>query len=523
MKSVLISLLIFFSMTACLKQEDSRLPGYLYVRLKANPPTLDPALIVDLDGARIAAKLYNGLVCFDDSLTPVPDIAKSWTVCEDGLVYRFNLRQDATFSNGRTVTAHDVRYAFERVLDPGTSSPRTWVLSRIKGARAFMSGTAERVEGIRVTGDFTLELTIESPFAPFISMLGLTTAYIVPREAVESHGRDFSFNPSGTGPFVLENWRHNQYIVLKARQDYFNGPAHIDGIYYKIIPENFTALVSFEKGDIDVLPEIMSSEYHRFATDPAWKNYISMAEGLNTYYLGLNCQMAPFTDPLVRRAMNHAIDRQRILDALLEQRAALAKGPVPPLLRGEPEPAGYPYDPEKAKHLLAEAGFADGFTMTIYQSADIETLDILQTVQSYLRAVNIKANIVQLEWSAFLDTVAKGKAQAFWLSWWADYPDTENFLFPLFHSSNFGTGGNRARFKNTEIDRMIEAAVAIPDEEKRKHMYRLIETQVIEEPPWVFFWHKASCSIHQPNIKGYGITPLAVMEKWTDVIIENQQ
>ncbi len=520
MKNFFAFFLLIFIITGCLRQDDPRLPGYLYVHLKVNPSTLDPALIVDLNGAKIAAKLYNGLVGFDDSLNPVPDIAKDWTVSENGIIYSFTLRQDVTFFNGRTLTAHDIKYSFERVLNPETSSPRTWVLSGIKGAKEFMRNEETSVKGIKVKNDFKLEITLEKPFAPFISMLGLTTAYIVPREEVENHGRDYSFNPGGTGPFALEHWKHNQHILLKARDDYFKKKPELKGIYYKIIPEDFTALVEFEKGDIDVLPEIMSSEYHRFSNDPKWKDYICRADGLNTYYIGLNCQMEPFNNPLVRKALNHAIDREKIINSLLEGRGTVAKGPIPPILRGEPQPSGYTYNPDKARQLLRDAGLADGFTMTVHQSPDIETLDIMQAVQSYLSNVGIRVKIVQLEWSAFLDTVASGDAHAFWLSWWADYPDAENFLFPLFHSTNFGTGGNRARFKNENTDIMIEEAVEIMDKEKRKQMYRLIEKTVINEPPWIFLWHKVSCSIHRPNVKEYKIEPLAAMEKWTDVSIK---
>jgi peptide/nickel transport system substrate-binding protein/oligopeptide transport system substrate-binding protein len=504
---------------ACSWNVEERAANCLYVRIKKNPTTLDPALIVDLDSARIAAKLYNGLVEFDKKLSPVPDIAESWTVSADGRTYTFKLRKGVRFFNGREVTAADFKYSFERVLNPQTRSPRTWVLSRIKGSSRFRKGAAGSVSGLRVRGPHELEIILDEPFAPFLSMLGLTTAYVVPREEVEKRGADYSFHGSGTGPFTLEQWRHNQFLILKANKNYWRHKPLLSEICYKIIPEDFTALVEFEKGDLDLLPEIMASEYGRYAEDPQWQPYIKKAAGLNTYYLGLNCRMPPFNDPRVRRALNFAIDREKILGTLMQGRGIWARGPLPPLLRSGQPPQGYAYSPESAKKLLKQAGYAAGFRMTIYQTADMENLDICQVIQGYLRDIGIEADIVQLEWSTFLDVVAKGEAQSFWLSWWADYPDEENFLFPLFHSSNWGAGGNRCRFMDESVDELILQAVKVMDAKKRRSLYREIEERIIQEAPWVFFWHKSACSVHQPWVKGYSMPPLAVMEKWDSIYL----
>jgi len=498
---------------------ENKMPGFLYVRLQKNPTTLDPALIVDLDGARIAAKLYSCLVTFDENLLPVPDAAECWTVSPDGRSYVFRLKQGNTFFNGRQLTAADVVYSFERVLNPKTKSPRTWVLSRIQGARQFMDGQADHVAGIRQLGPLDVLITLEEPFAPFICFLGLTTASIVPREEVETWGADYGFHGSGAGPFCLERWRHNQFLTLKANKEYGGRKPGLAGICYKIIPEDFTALAEFETGDIDLLPEIMLSAYSRYAGDPAWQPYIKMTPGLNTYYLGLNCRMAPFTDVRVRQAMNFAIDREKMFNTIFEKRGTLASGPLPPLLRGGPSPEPYGYSPARAKKLLAEAGYPDGFSMTIYQTADMENLDICQVIQGYLKQIGIDVSIVQLEWSTFLDTVARGEAQSFWLSWWADYPEGENFLFPLFCSRTWGAGGNRCRFANKDIDGLLYQSVTIPDGEARRAAYRFIEKKIVREAPWVFFWHKSSCSIHRPRVQGYRVSPLASMEKWNEIYL----
>lgn len=500
-------------MCGCSGTENSRDAATLHIRLKRDPPTLDPARIVDLDGARIAARLFSGLVAFSDSLDPVPDTARSWSVSPDGLRYVFELERNVRFFNGRELTAGDVRYSFERVLDPRTRSPRTWVLSRIRGARAFMQGREARVAGIEVRGPYEIVITLEEPFSPFIKLLGLTTAYIVPAEEVRARGQDYGFHASGAGPFVLKRWQHSECIELE-RNEYYRAAEQVrTDICYRIVPEDFTASVEFERGRLDVLPEIMASEFDRFGRDPKWQGCISISPGLNTYYLGLNCRRPPFTDPRVRQALNHAVDRKKILAALIGGRGTPARGPLPDLLRDWEAPPGYDYDPRRARDLLAQAGYENGFAMQLYQTTDIESLDICQALQAYLKAVGIDLQIVQLEWGTFLESIARGEADSFWLSWWADYPDAENFLFPLFHSDNHGSGGNRSGFSDPAVDRLIEGGMASRDDTKRAALFREAEHRIVAGAPWVFCWHKARCSIHQPRVRGYRQEPLAVMEK----------
>ena len=326
---LVLAALLIMPASGCHRTDDDRLPGYLYLRLNNNPTTLDPALITDVQGGGIAAKLFNGLVRFNDNLDIVPDIARSWSLSPDQLTYTFHLRPDVRFSNGRKVTAHDFRYSFERVLSPKTKAPLTWVLDRIEGADDFISGRASGIAGIRVADDQTLVLKLEKPFGPFLSLLSMSPAYVVPREEVERLGPDFGTHPVGSGPYVLAEWKHGQHIILSARADYFEGSPKLNGIYYRVIPEDLTAVMEFETGHLDVLL-IPASEYGRYTTDPAWRDLVFGRTGLNSYYIGLNCTRPPFNDVRVRRAMNLAIDRQRIFNTVFEKRGVLATGPIPP-------------------------------------------------------------------------------------------------------------------------------------------------------------------------------------------------
>jgi len=510
-------LCITILLSSC-SSKPERLLGYLYLRLNSNPTTLDPALIVDVTGGVIGAKLFNGLVRLDEKLRVVSDIAKEWKISEDGKTYTFYLKKGVKFSNGREVTAYDFKYSFERILNPDTRSPNTWVLEKIKGARDFMNGKGGTVSGLRVKDKFTLEIVLEEPFSPFLSLLCMPAAYVVPREEVEKWGIDFSTHPSGTGPFVLTQWRHNQYLRLEARDDYFEGKPKIKGIIYKIIPEDLTAIADFESGNLDIL-SIPAPELRRYKESPKWKNLISSAPGINTYYLGLNCARPPFNNPLVRKAVSYAIDRQKILKTLYEDRGILASGPVPPQLRDWSPPGVIPYNPEKARTLLKEVGYEDGLHIRIYLTANQEVLDILEVIQDYLSKVGIKAELRQLEWSAYKEAINRGEPDAFYLSWWADYPDPENFLFPLFHSSNFGAGGNRTRFKNPEVDRLIEKGQRTTDKKLRNKYYKMAEELIVNEAPWVFFWHRTEFTVRQPWIKNYRIYPIYSIDKGMEIEI----
>ncbi|MDH4099288.1 MAG: ABC transporter substrate-binding protein [Nitrospirota bacterium] len=510
-------LILLLSLAACGSRQE-RLPDHLYLRLGTNPTTLDPAFIIDVSGASITAKLFNGLIRFNDDMSVAPDVASSWKVSRDGRTYQFTLRSDVFFSSGRKVTAHDFKYSFERVLHPETKSPRSWVLDRIDGAREYQQGTASEVTGIRAVDDSHLEITLRERFAPFLSLLAMPAGYVVPKEEIERWREDFGSHPVGTGPYQLTEWQQGRGVLLSANPAYFDRKPSLKGVYYRIIPDEMTAVVEFGQGNLDILA-VPASEYGRFRRDPEWNRLLVSGPGLNVYYLGMNCGKPPFDDPRIRRAMNYAIDREKILRTIMEGRGTLAAGPIPPFLL-KTDNTGYRYDPAMSRRLLAEAGHPGGIDATLYLNLDQDTLDMVEVIQGYLKEVGIRITLRQLEWSAFKAAVVNGEADAFWLSWWADYPDPENFLFPVFHSANAGAGGNRARFSDPETDLLIEAAAKTGSEEERKLLYQSIQHRVVSLAPWVFMWHKAEVLIHQPWVRGVKLFPLASADKGVEVSLD---
>jgi peptide/nickel transport system substrate-binding protein/oligopeptide transport system substrate-binding protein len=276
-----------------------------------------------------------------------------------------------------------------------------------------------------------------------------------------------------------------------------------------------TAVVEFEIGNIDIMT-VPASEYLRYRNNPKRNGYISFLKGLNTYYIGFNCSRPPLNNFNLRKAIFLSINREKILDTIYEKRGRLADGPVPDILRKWEKPAYPSFDPHRAKEIIEQGGFT-GQTLTFYTTAEQEITDIAEVIQSYIQEAGITVQIRQLEWSAYKEAINRGEPDMFYLSWWADYPDPENFLYPLFHSSNFGPAGNRTRYANPHVDSFIQQAESILDEKKRWQLYKMAEYAIVSDLPWVPLWHKTDFIIRQSWIKNVKIYPIYSMDKGTEI------
>lgn len=493
----------------------------LFCRLKNNPTSLDPAYVVDVDSGKIAAKLYSGLIKLNHETKIVPDIAASWTVSEDALEYTFNLRPDAHFADGSKITAKDFKYSFERILNPKTLSSRKWLFDNIVGAKTFIEGEADGVEGVLVVDDYTLKIVLEKPLVQFLTFLTMSSAYVVPF-GFETTDKENTLPPA-SGPFKLSDWKHDNHLILVKNPDYYGKKPQYQRLFYHILPEDLSAVSMFLMGDIDIM-EIPRSDIEMFLKNPLHKDDIISQFKLNTYYMGLNCREDKLKDTRVRQAINYAIDRDKIVEKILRNQAVVSHGPVPLGLNGyTKENAKYEYNPKKARALLAEAGYGDGMSLTLYQNSDKEVLAVTTVIQHFLKKVGIEVNIIQRDWSAFKQAVNKGEADLFYLSWWADYPDAENFLYPVFHSDNFGSLGNRAFFSDSKIDDMLDKLHITGDRELYQRRVENTEKAIIEAAPWCFLWHKKSYMVVQKWVKGYKTAPIYTIEKYNDIMIENQK
>lgn len=503
-------LILLIIMQSCSGEEKRPI---LRLALQTEPTTADPAYAVDYSSGMLVSLTHSNLVRFDGSGRIAPDLAVSWSVSADALTYVFTLGA-AGFPDGTPLRAEDVVLSFRRLLDPSTVSPRWWVLEPLRGAAAFHAGGAFDETCLAAPDSATVVMTLERPAAHFLSLLSMPAAAIVNSREAARLGRDYGRAPAGSGPWRISEWKEGEAVILGRNVHSADRGGNIEGIILKIFPETMTAIAEFEVGGLDIL-EIPRTELEIWRTAGAG---LLRQEELRTSYIGLNNRKEPFTDERVRRALNAAVDVETIIAKILFGAATRSRGSVPPVLKGgETGPDLYPYDPDKARALLAEAGYADGFEMEIWQRENPEAGRILEAVQAYLARVGVRARIVTREWSAFKQAIDQGTPDAFYLDWIADYPDAENFLMPLFHSSKTGGGGNRVSYVDAVVDSMLALASMTGDADERARLYRAVEERVYEGAPWIFLWFPVKYEAVSPDLEGYRMPVIQTGVKFTDV------
>jgi len=479
-----------------------------------NITSLDPAFARAQNNIWAIDHLYNGLVQLDDSLNVKPAIASSWELSEDGLIYTFVLRKDVYFHENncfkdiksRLVTANDIKYSFNRLLDEKVNSPGSWV---------FKGKVAETDPFIAVAPD-TFLIKLQRPFRPFLGMLSMQYCSVLPREAVEYYGRDFRSNPVGTGPFMFKRWIENQALFLSKNEAYFeeNLPK-VDGIRISFMGDRKTAYLELNRENIDFFSGLESSYINELITKdgiihPAKANKIQFIKSpyLNSEYLGINLSFGDEANPLktkkVRQALNYGIDRTLMLQTLRNNVGVAANAGFTPI--GLPSfdanaAPGYNYDPDRARTLLREAGFPNGKglpVITLHTTADYE--DLCTFAAKQWENLGFKIKIELAESATLRQMMTKGQVAFFRASWIMDYPDAESF-FTVFYSKN-PAPPNYTRFKNLEFDRLYEAALKENDDTKRYAIYQQMDRLLIEEAPVIFLFYDQTALFAAKSIRG---------------------
>ncbi len=485
--------------------------GELIAYLGGDPTNLDPAIGTSYNAMLMMSNIGEGLIRYDAAgISLEPGIAEDWSVSEDGLTWTFNLRDNAKFHNGRTVEAADFKYTFERIANPETLSPKAWIFSNVVGTQEFQDGTADEITGIVAVDATTLQITLAEPMAPFVSMMASPNLAVVPKEAVEEYGEDFGKNVVLAGPFALGEWNANNDITIVASEHYWSeeGP-YLDSVTYKVIGDENTRIIEFDAQQLDIT-WIPPQHWEGYLSDEEMSKEIGRADTVHTDFVVVNMENEPFNgDEKIRQAIYYAMDMQAISDYNMG-RMAIADGILPPgMLASKPE-ATSAYNLEMAKELLAEAGYEDGVpgTFEFLIPAWPNFITTCEIYQQSFKALGIDVELRPLEDAAYNEALINGDFDLAWAYRVAEYPDSDAYYYPLYHSSNAGASGNVARYSNPEVDTLIEQARAASDEAERTALYESINEIIDAQLPYIYLTHNQYFDIKQPYVENYLPSPL---------------
>ncbi|WP_042479012.1 ABC transporter substrate-binding protein [Bacillus ndiopicus] len=497
------------------KTEDAK-PQILVFGRGGDSVSLDPAIVTDGESYKVTQNLFETLLNFGEEDTTIhPGLATEWDISEDGLTYTFQLQEGVKFHDGTDFNAEAVVKNVNR-WKGGTEEDFYYFNSM------FKAEGQDIIADVKAEGDYTVVFTLSRQQAPFLKNLAMSPFGIASPTAFEAAGDKFGDNPVGTGPFKFVDWKRNDSITIEKFADYWQeGLPKLDKVIFRSIPDNSARLNDLVAGNIDLADGINPSDGKVIEADS--KLQLIERPSMNIGYLGLTSTRKPFDNKLVRQAVNYAIDKQAIVDAFFEGRAQVAKNPMPPSISGyNDDIEGYPYDPEKAKALLAEAGY-DGapielWAMPVPRPYMPDGAKVAEVIQKNLEDIGMPAKIVTYEWATYLDKAKDGEADAFMLGWTGDNGDADNFIYTLLDEDNIGSN-NYSYFKNAETHKLLIQAQSETDENVRIELYKKAQEIIHEEAPWVPLAHSTPLLAAKAEVKGFIPHPTG-SDKLTNVSIE---
>ncbi len=477
----------------------------LIVGQVAEPKALDPAAVTAVNDFRILMNVYDGLVRYKDgTLEPEPALATSWDISADGIVYTFKLRDGVWFHDGSGFNADAVKFNFDRMLDENHPYHDTGPFPL-----SFFFSAIEEVEAV---DPLTVRFTLKSPYAPFLSNLAYPTGLMVSPAAVARHGVAFGRSPSGTGPFKFVEWRSNEAVVVEANTDYWDGAPALKTVVFRPITDANTRTAEMLSGGIDLMVEVPPVALSKFQGDGYT---LHEQAGPHVWFLILNAKEGPFADVRVRQAANYAINKEAIVKDVLEGTAEVAAGPTPPAFawayNENLEP--YPYDPERARRLIEDAGAA-GAELTFYVteggSGMLDPVAMGTAIQADLEAVGFDVKIETYEWNTFLGMVnpgLEGKADMAEMAWMTNDPDTLPFLALRTEAFPDKGGFNSGYYSNPDVDKLLDAARAATDQAERARLYQEMQAIVQKDAPWVFVANWKQNAITSDRVGNFSLQP----------------
>src|SRR5574337_1706177 len=451
--------------------------GTLIYGAGADPDSLDPANTDSNTGEAFGHMMNNYLVRFDAKVKIHPDLATSWTQSKDGLTWTFKLRKGVKFHDGTPFNAEAVKYNFERFLGPEKplkSSLHTPI-----------------IKSVEVVDEYTVRFNLKAPFAFFLNNLAHSASALVSPAAHQKWGKDLTLHPVGTGPFKFVEWVRGDHITLIRNDDYFEGKPRLDQIVVKTVREDSARVLGLEAGDYDLIVRIPPEDVPRLMREG--KVRIDAEQSNRTLRIGFNMTKRPFDDVRVRQALNYAVDKESIVKNIYQGLSAVVPTVVGPLNVGYAPVKGYGYDPAKAKKLLADAGYPNGFTTTLWtpKGRYLKDFELAQAVQQQLAAVGVQASLETFEWGAYLALLRKPKEESKMemhvIGWAPSTGEARWGIYPITACDQWAPkASNFSYYCNKDLDQMIAKAVAATNMKERDGFLRKAQEILVDDPSSIY-------------------------------------
>jgi ABC-type transport system substrate-binding protein/methyl-accepting chemotaxis protein len=472
--------------------------------------TSDPSMAFDQQSMKIFGNIHAGLLIQGLSSSVLPGVAKSWYLEEDNLTWVFNLRKGAKFHNGREITSDDVKYCFERLLSPALNSPNSWFLATIDGADEYREGKAREVRGIKVLDRYRISIKLSAPYSGFLLNLAQTACVIMAKEDI----KDGKY--TGCGPYMLKEINENG-CTLEAFKDYFGGTPYVDKIEITFVDNNLAQ--NFIDGKYDFILVDNKKDKEIIKSSRFGRNFRPQ-DIMMTVYCGFNLMSNSIyaTDREVRKAINYAIDRRRIIDEVFGGMSKESKGPFPPSILDDQSLKGFPYNPKLAREIIKKKGVKDKLILQIKEGNGQTAPELTgEIIKQNLNDIGIECIINKVSPEKYLKPESISKCDLFLSGWIADTGDPDNYLEPLFAPSSYT---NFTGYRNDNVVELMKKAKTVVNPEKRIEIYKEIQNIIIEDAPWIFLHHPQSGVVTRDGIIGVRMNSLGLI-KFDDIVIEN--
>lgn len=446
-----------------------------------------------------ARNICETLLTYDENYNLIPVLLEEMPTTDDGITYNFKLKKGIKFHDGTELTSKDVEFTLNRIFNPETQDLNTWLCDMILGAKDMLEGKAETLAGFKATDDYNFTITLEMPYAPFLSVLSCEQMMIYPKEACEKAGDRWGIDTFiGTGPYKLDEFVGKDYMHAKKFEEYHGDPVKIDDLYIYNMDAN-TSTMEYEAGNLDLV-KMETKMVEPYKTNE-FKDQLLKVDLMGIIALNLNVNMPPLDNQKVRQAMSYAIDKQSLVDNYLKGNGNPANSIIPPGIMGYPEGReANKYDPEKAKALLAEAGFPDGIQLETYVVEKDEAADIAVVLQEQLKESNIDLKVNLVDQATYVDMRKAGQVQCPVLTWYKDMPDPDNFTYTFYNSS--GSQLFSSNWNDPETDELMIKGRSLPEEE-RKPIYQKLEKLLVEDKvAMVPLYNPVFYYLQSPKVKG---------------------